>query len=315
MAFSTSGNLAATATEIITEALEVLGVLEEGEAPSAAQSTSALRSLNYLIKLWGADHQVWAQGEYRLNLVAGTNEYTLDSTNVGYTPQKLLNATRIDATFYDSANFTVIYDALAVSTYTVGETITFSGGSTAIVITDDAATTATVRLAEDAATPANDETMLGGTSATTSTVNGTPAAKAQAGASDEATMNIITQEQWYALSDKKTTGTAINIYSQRLPEPSGMKLSVWPVPANTDYDLKLWIQYPYRDVDSGSEDLWCTQEWYLPFSYGLALILSGKYGISEAEKKNIFQMAETFKFEAETFQTDGSVLLQPNAGY
>jgi hypothetical protein len=229
MAYSTSGDYNATATDIITEALEILGVLEEGEAPSAAQSTSALRSLNYLIKNWSADTQIWAQAEYQLDLVAGTNSYTLDVLNVGYTPQKLLSATRINTTTFD-----------------------------------------------------------------------------------EATVNLITQGEWYDLSDKTTEGTVVNIFAQRLLEPDGMTINVWPTPADTTFDLKLWLQYPYRDVDAGTDDVWFTQEWFLPLSYGLAFILAPKYGISESEKQGLFEGMTEFKWEAESFQTDGSLYFQPN---
>jgi hypothetical protein len=194
MAYSTSGDYNATATDIITEALEILGVLEEGEAPSAAQSTSALRSLNYLIKNWSADTQIWAQAEYQL----------------------------------------------------------------------------------------------------------------------EATVNLITQGEWYDLSDKTTEGTVVNIFAQRLLEPDGMTINVWPTPADTTFDLKLWLQYPYRDVDAGTDDVWFTQEWFLPLSYGLAFILAPKYGISESEKQGLFEGMTEFKWEAESFQTDGSLYFQPN---
>jgi hypothetical protein len=63
MAFTTTADLKLTATDIITEALELIGVLAEGESPSAAQTTSSLRTLNNLIKLWSADTQIFAQGE------------------------------------------------------------------------------------------------------------------------------------------------------------------------------------------------------------------------------------------------------------
>jgi hypothetical protein len=229
MAYSTSGDYAATATNIITEALEIIGVLAEGEAPSANQSTSALRSLNYLIKMWSADTQIWAQGEYTLDLVASTGSYTLSAANVGYTPQDIVKAVRVNSS---------------------------SGEEVAIF--------------------------------------------------------PLTQGEWYDLADKTTTGTVVNYFAQRLHADVGMTLLVWPLPANTTFDLKLWLQYPYRDVDAGSDDVWFPQEWYLALSYGLASIIAPKYGIGAQEKMDIKTAADEFRFEADSFQTDGSVFFQPN---
>jgi hypothetical protein len=54
MAVSASIDFAATRDDIITEALEQLGVLGEGESPSANQLTSSSRTLNMMLKSWQA---------------------------------------------------------------------------------------------------------------------------------------------------------------------------------------------------------------------------------------------------------------------
>ena len=227
MAFTTSGDYSATATLIITEALELIGVLQDGESPSANQSASALRSLNYLIKTWSANTHIWAQGEYTLDLVASTGAYTLSVSNVGYTPQAVVSATRIDSS------------------------------------------------------------------------------------SEEVSLMPLSQEEWYAIGNKTTTGTPVNYYAQRLPEPTGMVLNIWPIPSDTAYDLNLWLQYPIRDVDAGTDDMWFTQEWYLALSYGLAYLLSFKYGAENQERLMLKEAMDEFRWEAESFQTDGSVKFQP----
>ena len=98
MAFTTTDALKLTGTDIITEAMEIIGVLEEGEAPSSAQSTSGLRSLNNIVKLWSVDTQIFAQNEYELTLVAAQATYVLDSGNVGYIPNQVINAVLVHNT-------------------------------------------------------------------------------------------------------------------------------------------------------------------------------------------------------------------------
>ena len=55
MATSGSIDLAADRDAIINEALELLGVLGEGESPTAAQLTSCATTLNFMVKAWQAD--------------------------------------------------------------------------------------------------------------------------------------------------------------------------------------------------------------------------------------------------------------------
>jgi hypothetical protein len=312
MAFSTTSDHLQTGTQIVTEALEIIGVLEAGGTISADDQTSSLRTLNNLLKLWSKTMPITARGEYRLQLSADDGTYTLDTTNVGYIPEKVIYANLIDATYYDSANLTVAYDSLAVSTYTVGETVTFSGGSTAIVITDDGVDGQTVRLAEGDATPANDETMLGGTSATTSTVNGTPAAKAQAGASGEIPMTELSTGEWYELTNKlETTGTPVNFWARNKVTGVGMDFQVWPVPEDTKYDIVMWLQYKLRDVDTITDDVWVAQEWYMALAYGLAAYLGPKWGLDRNDVKALMATAQTLRFEAENSQYADSVYMQP----
>ena len=108
MAFSTTSDHAQTGTNIITEAFEILGVLQSGGTIDSNDQTSALRSLNNLIKAWSADLQIYAQAEYELTLVADDGQYTLDTGNVGYIPNRILEATIIHNTDSQEISITEI---------------------------------------------------------------------------------------------------------------------------------------------------------------------------------------------------------------
>lgn len=227
MAFDTVASHKLTGDDIITEALEILGVLGDGDTTSTTQTASSLRTLNNLIKLWSADTAIYAQDEYTLDLTT-TGVYTLGVSNVGYIPNKVLNVTR-----YNSTTF------------------------------------------------------------------------------EEAPINPLTQEEWYALADKTTTGTVVQYFAKRNPVGVDMDFLVWPVPANTDFDLKMWLQYPLRDVTVGTEDVWFTQEWYLALSYGLAYLLAPKYGVVGGERQQLGNDMAMFREEASSYDVDGSVYFQP----
>lgn len=230
MAFTTTAALKLTAGDIITEALELLGILSEGETASTAQNTSCLRTLGNIIKLRSADTQIYAQGEYTLDLVASTGTYSLGVSNVGYIPNKILNATLINTT-------------------------------------DDS----------------------------------------------EIPLSPLTQEEWYALTDKTTESRPTQYYQKRNAVGVDMSLYLWPVPSDTTYDLKLWIQYPYRDVDAITDDVWFTQEWYLALAFELAYTLSFKYGVDMYERSQIKDAMDSYIDIASSYDVDGSVYFQPKS--
>lgn len=82
---TTSGSIdfTVTADEIITEALELLGVLGEGEDPTTDQLTSSRRTLNMLAKTWQAEGlNLFAVTDYTFDLVQGQSVYRLDGATV-----------------------------------------------------------------------------------------------------------------------------------------------------------------------------------------------------------------------------------------
>lgn len=78
MATSGSTDFSLTRTDIIAEALELIGAIAAGESPSAEDGASVARSLNMMLKTWQADGlHLWLKAEGSLPLVAGTQSYTM----------------------------------------------------------------------------------------------------------------------------------------------------------------------------------------------------------------------------------------------
>ena len=66
-----------TRDNIISRALRILGVVAQGETPTATQVTEASQALNGLVLAWQADGMpLWAIKKYTLSLVEGRYEYT-----------------------------------------------------------------------------------------------------------------------------------------------------------------------------------------------------------------------------------------------
>lgn len=80
---TTSGSYDFTVTrdDIIKDAYDEIGVLEEGETPNAEQTTSAARKLNMMVKLWMTKgRHLWCVQDAALFLVLGQTYYSLGNS-------------------------------------------------------------------------------------------------------------------------------------------------------------------------------------------------------------------------------------------
>ncbi len=95
MATSNSTNFSMSRDDIIKRALRMLGVLAQGETPTADQVTEAAVALNGLVKAWQADGMpLWALKQTTITLLDGINTYEIGlgkATNIPK-PLKVIQA-------------------------------------------------------------------------------------------------------------------------------------------------------------------------------------------------------------------------------
>lgn len=77
MSTSGSTDFALNSRQIIDAALQLIGVLQEGDSPSTARANEAATSLNMMLKTWGASERLWLMSEGIVTLVAGQASYSL----------------------------------------------------------------------------------------------------------------------------------------------------------------------------------------------------------------------------------------------
>ena len=81
--------------DLIKGALRKIGVVAQGEVPTADQYTEAAFALNLLVKAWQADGMpLWALKQRSVTLIDGTASYTLDTPK----PLKIIQAWNHDST-------------------------------------------------------------------------------------------------------------------------------------------------------------------------------------------------------------------------
>lgn len=93
MPVSGSTDFALTANEIITEAFDICGIGSEGEAISSDQYSRARRSLNLIVKTFGASDHLWIRTDASVTLVASQANYAL-ATLLSVKPARVLEVRR-----------------------------------------------------------------------------------------------------------------------------------------------------------------------------------------------------------------------------
>ena len=309
MATSGSVNLSATATDIITEAMEQLGVLSEGQSPSANALTANNRTLNYLVKAWQASGlNLFALKKSYLFLTEDTSEFTLSSsgahwTDTYYSTQLSVAAVATDGTITvdDDANITDgDYIGIECDDGTMHWT-TVNGAPVANVVT--------LTTAMDAAAAIDSYVFNYTTKAerpmklyevtTLDTSN------------NEIPVTIVDSPTEYINLPNKTSDGRVNTVWW-LPQRNTGVLSVWPQTNDVTQILKVWHQRTLEDIDTvATDEVDYPQEWFLPLAMNLAMMLLGKYGVPAEKKKLITDQAMYWKMIAEGWDAEDGFSLQP----
>lgn len=302
MAINTSIDFAVNRDDIITEALEQIGVLGEGETPTTDQITSSARTLNMMIKAWQADGlNLFAVDRVFLFLEKLQEEYTLSSTTTDrYTDSFTETTTSADATALD------LVITLSSSTGIAnGDTIGIING------TDSHWTTVASFAGNDvvlsAALPfsvSSGSTVYFFTDRTNRPMKIMESYIHIATSDTDIPMGNISRRRYNRLSVKATEGVTNQFYYD--PQIGDGNLFVWPTAQSEADYLIMFVQRTLGDLDTISDNPDYPQEWFLPLALNLAVLIAPKYGVPDQEYFKVRQQAEMYyemarEFDAETY--------------
>ena len=310
MPTSGSINLSASRDDIITEALEILGVLGEGVSPNSDQITSAARTLNYMVKAWQADGiNLFAVQQVYLFLIKNQSAYSLIGTTTdhytasfvetttsaaassGATTITVTSATGISASdkigvYQDSTmHWTTVNGAPSGSTVTLTAALTADVASGAVVYVYTSKANRPMRILEAVA---NDSGF-------------------------DIPIHIGSREEYFNQSDKGTDSRVNTVYYD--PQVTAPKLYVWPQADDERDYLKLYIQRTLEDFDASADVPDFPQEWYLPLAYNLAVLIAPKHGKSSSVLGDLAALARNEYERVKGFDTEAtSIFLAPARG-
>ena len=306
--------LTATASQIITEALEQLGVLGEGETPTSAQITSSLTTLNMLTKTWQADGlHLFAVEDVFLFTKLGQKIYNFSETTSDRFVYRYYNSTTSISYPAGTSSNIILTKGMPMA---ANDPIGFLQSSGSIFWTN-VTTYNPSTLAVAVTTP------LPATMPANTTVYSYPAQYQKKplklleayvidpNGNTNLILNTVSRIDYDTLSTITTVGRPNQLYFN--PQISYSELSMWPFPQNEGQVISMVVQ---RDLDSNTDtsDLVdYPSEWFLPLAINLAKLLAPKYGIPQMDyqrialhAKELYEMARGFDQEM-----DVSVFFNP----
>lgn len=303
MATSNSINYSSSTQEIITEALELLGVLGEGESYNTNQYISAKRTLNTMTKSWQADGlNLFAVKKLYLFLTKSQPYYDLISTSQdNWTDNFGQRSVDSDTT---SGSTTITLDD--ASDASVGMNIGIAvGGSDMFWTTIVNIASNVVTLSDALEDDVDDGAVVYYYLTTANRPMRLLEAYIHRKDGSEIPVYNIARVDYMELARKDTSGMVTQIYFD--PQVATPRVYVWPVSNSAQDYLVLACQRTLSDFDNEVDEPDYPQEWYMPLAYNLATFLAPKFGIPQPDyvriqqqAQHLYDMARGFDAEQET---------------
>ncbi len=310
-----------TRDDAIKEALEQLGVLGEGETPTAAQLTSDSRTLNLMLKSWQNKESMPAlikkfylflndeQRRYKLSTTLATSDFCTssfyaDTLAADYTDGGTTLTVTAGTGAIDADELIVLPDSGA---WTKDGDVESGGGTTTLTVPDLNVNAEsgnyyyafTTRVTRPIDIIYANRCLL-------------PSDTGEDDVLDYLShpATILNQRDYASLAAKDTDGASVALYYD--PQWPTADLWVWPEPSTPGEFLEIWATFQIDDMDAGSDNFALPSRWYWAVAINLAKYLVGKYGVSDAKKKWIQGAAAEALLEAEMHETEDYLMFSPD---
>lgn len=303
MAVSGSNNFTLTETEIIREALEHCGI-DAVEVIESHIYDSARRSLNLLMKSLQADGLfLHTYQSATLFLTLNAQSYLLGPSGAHCTESYVettlsaaaaLGATTISLTSTTgisvSDNIGIVLDSGAIHWTTVSNV---SGTTIAVGLPSAAA---------------SGKTVFAYTTKISRPLKITDARLKQSTGS-EIPINIVSQEDYFRLPNKTTTGRCVQLAYD--PQLTNVKIHVWPTADSTTDTIEFRYKKPIDDFDGITNNPAIPIDMLEVVTLGLAHMMGPKLRIPPQDQSSIAQRYKIARDSMDDFE-ETSIFFQPN---
>lgn len=312
MSTSNSSNYSVTRADIIKKALQIMGVLGEGESPNTNQTNDMSVMLNMLTKAWQADGlNLFAVQDLYLFPKKNQRKYTLSNTTTDHFTTTYGSATLAA----DAASGQAVVELSSDLNLVVSDYIGVATSGTDVFWTlVSSVSGTTVTLADNLPETAEEGNAVFAYRGKANRPMKLLDCYVRAGNIDTP-VQILARKDYNDLSLKGTDGRVNQIYFD--PQRTQAFVSVWPETNDETDFLVLTVQRTLDDMDSSTDEPDYPQEWFLPLTYNLAWLSCDEYGVPQMDRNSIEKKAAYFYEMAYGFDREGetSIQFRPHEDY
>lgn len=312
MTTSNSTDFTLTRDQIITQALNLLGVYGQGDTVSPNDISFSANALNMMVKAWeGQGIHLWTSSEAALFLTLGQQKYSMKNTASDVTGDyPIFNI----LTNNSSGNSISVTSTVGI---TINDNIGIKLDSNIIQWTTVSAipTSTTLTLAASLTSSASSGNSVFSFTTRTDRPLEITSARYRYGRGVERPITKKGRDDFMRVSQKSTTGKANQFFYT--PKVSDSWLYMWP----TADDVGDCITFSYvrriQDFDSSTDAPDLPQEWLEAIVYNLAIRLAPGFGIATAKlSPDLVQVAQASLVEMQLWDSEeGSLNIVPNYRY
>jgi len=311
VATSNSTNYTRTARQIIKSALRLLGVIQSGEEPTAAEIQDGLEAFEIMVKTFQAQgYHLWTYAEATLFLTASTVSYSL-------TGARAVSSFVQTASSADASSTDLTIDVDSISGIADGDVLGIVTSSTAIHWTTvDGAPAGSTITFDDALTVDVSSGAVVYAYTAADDLTGRPlrveSVRRRDSGNIDTPLGEMAREEYFDLPNKTNTGVPVEFYYD--PGRDTGTLYIWPAPTTITQTLKFTYLRALEDIDAITNNMDFPQEWLETLKYQLAVRLAPEYGV--AVRPDIAGMAGVLLDTMMGWDTEPtSVMFQPDRGW
>lgn len=281
---STSGSVdfSISRSDIIKDALTMIGEVDPDETVTGNRDASASRRLNLMVKAWMAQGaKLWAMRQATLFLSVGTASYSLGATGT-HCADSYVQTTLFTDEAQGSASLSLASTTGMAASDHIGivlddgsihwTTISGAPGAPTVIASGLAGAASSGNVVFTYTSKINRPQRIDTDSAFRSTVAG-----------QDTPVTIISRAEYARLANKSAEGKPIQAFYD--PQLTNGVLHVWPTPDDATEVVKFWYERLLEDFDSIANTPDFPIEWGEALVYGLADGLAPSARIPLAERQ------------------------------
>jgi hypothetical protein len=275
---ATSGNITfnLVASEMIQEALELLGVVGPGDSVSGEDYVSCLRSLNMMIKSWQSQGiHLWTEKEGTIFLQEGQTFYQLGNSSTDHSSTSYTSTTIGTAAISGATSLTLTTTSGMSAAQRIGIEVDDGTLHWTTIVSVDSSTTLTITTGLDAAAAVGNVVYVYTASNLIPRVLDISQARLYRDDGSTLVLQPLSRKEYFSLPNRTSTGNPIQYFVDY--QKDNTNVYTYPIADDVTNRIEFTYKRIIEDFSAASNNADFPQEWTQTIIYNLAVVIAPKY--------------------------------------